>query len=637
MSSHKILSGYQAEESVHPTNNDDQLSTFRKYVGKERYEILKPQLSNINLEKYKKTMNYMVRSYNNKEIMSEIQKDLTSVFKKFILPRIPDTLKHKYNVMGIHKNLKSFFSMQRNASTVHECLSVLEYQHIFLIHFKVFFLPLVMDSHLYIHNEIYSLTSNLYEDNPKVQKFVQKYMNDYTDITYKPTIEHKELVGEDMEIFKMLETIFNDMIKKLQKINSDSKMYKFLTYGSFTNHLLNKSIRYNDVDMYHPHPQVLLTTFLSTIKILLDIDVTIFKIPMILGHLSLVYNNHHFADCLYLDEYTMDSVPRVYISGVQILHPIVQTMNMFRMFGELSRIDKMGNPETRLNSEKKLTCFIQYLCKDMDIDIEKDLVPTEVDVSVLNENIILHLDKAFKLQKNYNDVSDRLPFKQAVISRSDPDIILQYLRKKNVIMRRQYFGLYNEIVGEIYKQSKPVRSKEVVLKKIIRQEDVEFVERKTIEKGPEEEIDKIIDSENTLFLSNFTSFYYECETNNNYIVEETRISSISVESLLSSFVLSQILANQNDAELVRFYFVLFLSFINSHSKKEDLEMIGNKDPNKKIKILRKYKLPGKHHSFSLTPKPYISKIFFYNHQDKDSFPDFNEFLKVCSYNYSVKK
>lgn len=637
MSSNKILSGSKLEEINQIENDEEQISTFRKYVGTERFDILKPQLSNINLEKYKKTMNYLVRSYNKKSIMLDIQKKMTDVFRKFMLPRIPDELKAKYDTGNINKNIKSFFSMQRNVSTIRECLSVLEYQHNFIDNFNIFFTPLISDSHLYIHNEIYSLTSNLYEDDPKVKKFVKKYMSDYDGVEYLPSSEHKDLSEEDEEVFKILKTIFNDMIKKLQKIGSASKMYKFLTYGSYTNHLINKNILYNDVDMYHPHPQILATTFLVTVKILLDIDVSIFKIPMILGHLSLMYKNQHFADCLYLDEYTMASVPRIYISDIQVLHPIVQTLNMFRMFSELPRIGKLGSKETRTNSERKLSCFIQYVCNDMGIDIEKDIVHTDIDISILNENIILHLDKAFKQQKSFKEVSNKLPFRQVVVSRSDPDIILQYLKKKNVIMRRQYFGLFNEIVGEIYKESKTVRSKEVVLKQLIRQEDVEFVDRKTIEKSSDEEIDKIIDRENTLYLSNFTSFYYECEKKNEYIVEQKRISSISIESLLSSCILSQILANQHDTELVRFYFILFLSFIHSHSKKKDLNLIGNKDQDETIKILRKYKLSGKHYTFSLVPSPYLSKIFFYNHQDKESYPNFNEFLKVCSYNYSVKK
>ncbi|QKE44547.1 putative poly(A) polymerase large subunit [Yalta virus] len=652
MNSKQILLRVPQVKEEAQKDNGKNYKLFERYVGPQNYKklVLNDQIN--FLEKNNARTGFVISKINDKEYKSFIYGKLNLVYEELIKPFIPPELDFlRENALNIKINLDKFFNLQREFDTILNVSSVLNFHTTFLNFFGVYFIPLVDRENLYIHQEIYSISSNIYTENENVLEFAKKYINKYDiEFVQRHRMKHNTIENHDTYILELLQNIFNNLIKKLQKkkVSTNNKACRFLTYGSYTTYEINHEITYNDIDIYMSNPLSLLVTFLVTIKLTLNIDVDIFKIPFVIGHVSLRYKGTHFTDCLYMDEKTISEVPTVVIKEITFVHPIIQVINLFRMMSELRRMSSLSETnENRINTEKKLATLLQYSCEAYDIDIDKDLTKINIDVETVNQSFVIDIGKVFKNVKGYDNIKDYLDFDYLVILRYAPKLFLEYLKDKNPIIRKQWFAIFNEIVAEFHNkklvQSKINKTKNKNKKKlnriIVHEEDIIF--ERPIKLSDFSDLDSFIKNNNVLLMSNFTTeCYMKVTTNNINLIKNYEMTNITKETVLSSFVLTQILTNFDNEELVRFYFLFLLSFIKRNNegkeKTNELSMLGqpksNTNPNTYISTLGKNKLEGKHETFGLVPQPRLKNLFFYKKQEETVYKNYQHFLDVTTYN-----
>lgn len=648
MNSKQILLKIPALKEENKTKNLQEYRLFEKYVGTKNYRNLVLNDKINFLEKNTPRLGFILKKINDKDFRAMIYSKLKAVFNELINPFLTEETEYlNIGDIAIKQNLDSFFEIQKQYNTISNVSAILNFHTTFLNYFGVYFTPLVSKENIYIHQEIYSISSSLYTENPKILQFAEQYINKY-DVEF--IRKHKQQVNitdqRDEQILELLKNIFNNLIKKLQKrtFSTKNKDYHILTYGSYTTFKINPEIKYNDIDMYHNNPLSLLVSFLIVIKLTLNIDVDIFRIPFVIGHISLRYKKEHFADCLYMDDKTITEVPSVSIKEIIFVHPILQILNFFRLMSELRRMTVLSETqEKRTNTIKKMAALLQYCCEAYSIDIENDLEPVDFNITSLQETFVINLEDVFKKIPGYDNIKEHLEFDYLVIVRYAPPLFLKFLKDKNPIVRKQWFALFNEIVVEFHNK-KPLnivnnkKKKDKKLNKVlIRESNLVFEKKSKLE--PSNDITHLIENNNLLLMSNFTTeFYMKVSKEKNGLIKKNEMTNITKETCLSSFVLSQVLNCFENEDLVKFYFTFLLSYIKNNNirddKQKELILLANQTADNDIYItsLGKNKLEGKHETFYLTPYPRLKNLFFYKKQEERVYHNYQNFLDVTMYN-----
>lgn len=646
--SYKIPNYNNNKQNVDVQNKKNE-QLLEMYLG-ENYESLRTNhVFKIIIEKHLKKIQYIMKTINSTKIPDYVSKILLPIFNKLIYPFISQQLKDKikFNKADIIARYIQFFNNQKFLKKPNEIIALIQYQFLVLNYFKVYFIPLISDDHTYIHYEIHSVNSGYYKKDKNVRTFIKNYLSGF-NITYtnsqKPE-RKKQFTSNDKEdvlIFEMLKKIFNNIIKKLQKLSQykTEKDYKILSFGSYTAYNINKEVNYNDIDIYHSNPLTLLSSIMLLIKFILDIDIDVFHIPFILGHLSLRYKGEHFADCIYLDEITLKKIPTVRISEINFIDPIIQITNNFRMMSEFPRMSKVSDTNQKENSIEKMAVLLQYVCSTYNIDIKKDLFNINVDINFIDEQFfIINLQDLFIQHPLFSSLPQLKEFDYLIISRQNPQNFLNFLKNKNPVINRQYFALFNEIVAEF--KNKPIEEKfsKKLNKKQIKMISPTLIDEEDIKVGVLKvtnfkEITTFINHNNVIFMSNFTTnCYLETTTNEIGVIKTSLITNITKETILSSFVMTQLLKHSSNNELKRFYILLLLSFVKDNSKTQEFEKIKKTTNKSHIEKFLKVKLPGNHEIFQISKNIYYKSIFFYKKQEKDQYVDYQEFLDTTMYNY----
>lgn len=621
---------------------------FKKYVGYENFNQILSSDRNNFIQNNNAKVEFILKKINDKKYFASLYNKLDAVYKDLFLPFITEKTKYlETNILNIRGNLTNFFELQKKYNKITNILSIINFQSLFLEYFDEYFGSLVSSKNLYIHQEIYSISSSIYIENKKIYKFVEDYIEKY-DVEFIRKHRQKEisLDEKDNDIIELLQNIFNNIIKKLQKKDTASKKkaYNILTYGSYTSFKINPEVTYNDIDIYSTNPLSLLVPFMVIVKIIFEIDIDIFKIPFVIGHVSLRYKGSHFTDCLYMDDITISKIPTVFVKEIIIVHPILQVINFFRLISEPRRMFALSETkEKKINAIKKLTTMLQYTCEVYDIDISKDLTEIEFDVSTFDDCFLIDLKTLLKHVKGYDNIKDQIEFDYLIISRYSPSLFLEFIKNKHPIIRKQWFALFNEIVVEFHNK-KPIINSQTSIKKnkkklnkvVIKEEDLIFDKLSKLEENVN--ITNFIKKNNVILTSNFTTeFFMKVVKDRESLLKKYEITSITKETCLASFVITQILTHFSNPDLVKFYFLLLLSFIKSNNKNVEKEMeldiLAEKNINDDVYIssLGKNKLEGKHETFTLIP-PYLKKIFFYKKQTESVYTNFQEFLDITIYN-----
>lgn len=642
---------------------------YKKYFG-EIFDKLNETNHQIFTPPYQKkvsTIMYETKLNQNQEIYFDFQnkfvENLQPVFEKIIFPCIPKKLRSKYpfSPNAIKKNIHKILIKQRTPDlTTDNIISIINFQ-IGLIDLSYFIKKLGEKKNHFIYVDLTS-NLNLYEDDKSIVSFLEQYI-DPINVIKSPTLKHprpeEELDEKDELIIEMLSNIFNEFIIKIQKyqLSNDQKndlRYHVITYGSYSAYLINNQTNYNDIDIYINNPSKILINMLLLFSILFNIDTDIHKIPFIPGHLSMRYKKKHFADCLYIDNPTFDLLENDQIKNTIILNPLIQVLNNFRMFSEIKRLDSIF--KERENAIKKYAALLDQANKNLEIDFTT-LRRTEVIYEIVGEYIIIDLVKTFKCHCKES-------FDYLIIPLISENSYFEFINRKNILISRQYLPVFNEVVVEInnkvcntefaYKQN--VLGLKITKNNSLQRKAAMIQETRIIEESPNREIlnniniddtnkriNELIDGNNNiLIMSAFTTntyLKYTYDKNDRLIKQE--ITNISLETILSSYVLYMVL-KRHKHELIKTYCEKLFGFLKYNDKSHDYhlmsdEYLNNNDIKKKERIgtHRKIKLKGIHKTYMLGDQPLLKPIFFFNSQTKNYYSDINQFKELCVYGKSV--
>lgn len=590
-----------------------------------------------------------VNNFINGDKYHRYKNKLIEVHQKLISPFIPPSLnKFYFNKPETSDRYNRLFQSQKTITNVQEILSLLQYQIIIIKYFNIYIFPMVAKDNYYIHQEIFSTKTSNYKIEPNITNFVKNIIDKYNiDHKKKKINNFKNFSEEDQIIYNMLKEIFQNIVKKVQRLMNDmpeKQNFSMVTYGSYTSHIIDKNIHYNDIDIYHTNPLKFLTSIMLIFHLNLNIDVTIFKIPYILGHLSLRYKEEHFSDCIYMDNYTIKNIPIRIIDNISFIDPIVQMVNNFRMMSEIRRMHDLG--QNRMNVYKKFETLLQYINNSLNINFNL-LQAFDYHIEIIDTTfLVVNLKNVFKNIPNYDDIKDMITEKYLIVSLLRPDTFLPLLNRNDVVISKQYFALFNEIVVEFHNSNKrnvyitenknKAKLKENIQKQyIIDETNIEKIESKIINDKTQypSKILKIINNNNVVLMSHFsTDYYINVYKNDSGVVKKTEVSNITKESILSSYILYNLLKTDK-MKLKKFYFELLLGFVSGNNKEKEFELLelGKNSNNKKITKIEKIKLEGKHENFTLYPFR-LRKIFFYKTQNKPFYTDYQEFLDLTNYN-----
>lgn len=640
MSSIKILS--TNNKNKQELNKTD-IGILQEYMGNNKN--LKEFLKNNKL--YEKNILIKVTYINyrlkNNKILNQLKNKIKWVYNKLFKPYTDDITEKIYNIEKTNNAIDMFFILQNTIKNIHELISLIIYQYTFLHDVQNYLFVLSDKNNYFIHSEIYSKDNKKKDIEQNIMNFTSEYIDSY-NITYKPkninhNINKNELSEEDKHVLSFLEKITQNIIKKIQKFNQED--VKIITYGSYTSFVLNPEIQYNDIDIYHSNPLKFLIILMIIIKFILDIDVDIFKIPYILGHLSLRFKNVHFLDCIYIDKYTMEKIPTCVINNIVFVDPIVQMLNNFRMMSDLKRMHNICL--NKKNTSLKYATLLQYSKQNLDLSFNfKKHV--NFDVTIINDDfLMIDLQQILKNKDNYNEIKHLLPFDYLVIALCKPEYFLKLINRDDILISKQYFALFNEIVVEILNKDK----KKIINKlnnlnlNTVKNIDIHESQFNYIESTPNEEFPKILvnlfENNNVLLMTNIsTDIYIKNHLSDEKIITNITVTDISKETILSSFILYNTIKYRS-SKIIKYYIEFLLNFIKSNNKIPELELLAVKSEINKneefnnIYIQKKIKLSGNHLIFKLNNPMYIKNLFFYKKQDQEYY-NYKTFLEVTNYN-----
>lgn len=649
MSSKKILST-NVKNKEHNKKHIEILQDYLKHNQHMKTFMEHDKLFEQNVINKIMYINYKLKS---NKILDQIKNKIKWVYNKLFKPYTDNVSEKIYNVDKTNIAVDSFFVLQNTITNIQELMSLIIYQYTFLHDVQNYLFVLSDKNNYFIHSELYLNENKKITTDNQIMDFISKYIESY-NIIYKPKnvnkhhdINKQELEEEDKRILIFLENITQNIIKKTQKLNQTD--FKLITYGSYTSYVLNPKIQYNDIDIYHSNPLKFLIILMMIIKFILDIDVDIFKIPYILGHLSLRFKNIHFLDCIYIDQYTMDKIPTCIIKNIAFVDPIVQMLNNFRMMSEIKRMHNICL--NKKNTSLKYTTLLQYSKQHLDIsfDFQKQV---DVNIIIINDDfLMLDLQEMFKQKKEYNEIKHLLSFDYLVISLNKPEYFLKLINRNDILISKQYFALFNEIAVEFLNKDKkePINKNNVRTMNLqnqidnilnmdqldIHESQIEYKELATNEQFPEI-LEKLFMNNNVLLMTNIsTDIYIKNYLSTEKIITNVAITNISKETILSSFVLYNTIKSRS-SKIVKFYVEFLLNFIKFNNKIPELELLStnfetkNKEYNN-IYIQKKIKLSGNHLTFKLKDPMFVKNLFFYQKQDQEYY-NYKTFLEVTNYN-----
>lgn len=582
--------------------------------------------------------------------LDKIKNKIKWVYKKLIFPFTNEETKNiiVYDTEKCNESINEYFSIQFKVKKINEIVPLIIYQYIFLKHVQDYLFVLSDKENYYIHIEIYSndKTPNI---DKNITHFINNFINSY-NIIYKPLNlppVQNELSENDKIIINFLQKIIQNIIKKTQKLGKNSKLdFEIITYGSYTSYILNKNVKYNDIDIYHSNPLKFLIIIMMAVKFILNIDIDIFKIPYILGHLSLRYKNVHFTDCIYMDSFTINNIPTTLIDNILFVDPLVQMLNNFRMMSEIRRMSSISADKS--NTCLKYTTLLNYAKEKYGINFGMLNKFIDFEIKIVNEEFLLiNLKKIFVQKEGYDKIKHLINFDYLIISLCKPKYFLQLLNREDLIISKQYFALFNEIVVEFLNKDKQILHKTGnKLNENIHENQINIHESQINinQKEPSEHVEfpksleRIIQKNNVLLMTNIsTDIYIKNYVTKEMVISKTQISNISKETILSSFVLYTTIKQKTIPDLIKFYTEILLSFIKFNNKESEfkllarLEKCNNDAEFNNIYKQKKIKLTGQHLSFTLNNPIFVKNIFFYTIQNSNYY-NYQTFLDLTNYN-----
>lgn len=206
----KLPSFQEENKPVFKKNNKKNYPVFKKYLGEENYNLLSDVDNNNFMELNNKKVEYILKKITNSNYKEKIYTGIFEIYKSVFSKHITEKTKYlETNITNIKKNLSSFFELQKNYNKTMNILGIINFQSLFIQYFEIYFSSIVSDNKPSTHQEIYSLSSNIFQEDQEISNFVEKYLEKYDIEFIQKHKQKKEIFGEkDNDIFGFLEKIY---------------------------------------------------------------------------------------------------------------------------------------------------------------------------------------------------------------------------------------------------------------------------------------------------------------------------------------------------------------------------------------------------------------------------------------------
>lgn len=170
-------------------------------------------------------------------------------------------------------------------------------------------------------------------------------------MTATTALEDPSCVDELFKLTAKVKRVVEGIVASTLQNNTVNKRdYTVAAYGSYTSHLIDRSVEYADIDIYHTHSYIFLNMVMFVFFILTELNdnIDFYNIPFVPFLTPLRFRNENLLDCIYIDPYILrNMIHTVTVSGVRIVHPLHQMLNNVRMASECDRAKKLEESRER--------------------------------------------------------------------------------------------------------------------------------------------------------------------------------------------------------------------------------------------------------------------------------------------------
>lgn len=521
---------------------------FLQYLGKKNsihYENLKNQLNKV----------LFITKFN----ISKFTNNILLLLDKISY----DDVTISYDVL--HFRLKKYFNKQQIVDNIYQIKAIIKYQFIIANYCSKLIYILINSYDIRNVTETSSILLN--KNNKLIDIIFSKYLSNIKIKYLKPNTQPKHFNHkESIPISKFLGIILKLLLKQQNN--------QMLCYGSFTCYNLNQNLKYNDIDLYHLKSYKFCIFLMVLVYFIFDMNVYIFSVPYIMGHMSIKYETDYLIDCIYLPKNVIETIPKVLINNINFVNPGLQMLNNIRMGVEFFRSYKIY---TNLEDvHKKYTALLNnfisnnnyFKSRKLDFWYKKNLNKNDIEYYFEKDNLIIDLKKLVP-----NPFFDKV-----IVSFADPIILINNLKGIDGLFSRKYHAFLNEIFFETKYTNDNDGGNSTNKTIIIDEEKILKISR---DKKFETFLDKNIYN-NSIIISNLTTSVF-VKTKNGYLSD---ISFRNITSIIATLALYSFL-HKRDKLGMNLYYVLLSMICNIH---EDIS---------EFNCINRYKLKGEHKKLSI--------------------------------------
>ncbi|AAG02744.1 putative poly(A) polymerase large subunit [Betaentomopoxvirus amoorei] len=511
---------------------------------------------------------------------------------------------------SIKRRITEFFDKQNTPNLkLGSIISIIKFQHLTVTYVNKIIKEIVTykcntrEINIVNFSSVTSQISNY--DNPILNEILKQYV--YKQKLKNVTVNNdkKKIIDPDDE--KLAESI-KKILEEILKILLIIKNNDCVAYGSFTCYNINRSIKYNDIDLYSTDAYRILIFFMIYIHLTIGHDTCLFSIPFITGHISLKYKNIFIIDCIFLDNSIINVINKSLINNIYFIDPGLQMLNNFRMLSENFRSYKIYEKmEESLNKYKTLLNYFvnnnnKFNKQRLNYWLKSDVCRNNFPYTIVDNTILISI-------KELIDIS---PYDYIMIVLDSPSDIMEKLSNISGLFSRKYGAFLNEIFFETKKIKNKINTYAGNTNNI-----TQLIDENKLIKLNRSDINmpyNINPNKKYLIFSNLTTSTY-------VYFENDKMTDISVKNLISfisTACLYNLLHKKDDFGMELYYLTLHcLTFTETRKLNE-------------YKVIDRYKIKGEHKEISLCKNLFNS--IYKNKSMEDEYMDYNTFIDLTNIN-----
>lgn len=553
--------------------NENNYDICLEYLGKKNinyYDSLKNQIDKI----------LFIKNFD----ISKFSKNIIILLNKLSYKDINIS----YDIL--YSRINKYFNKQRTVNNVYQIKSIIKYQ--FMISNYCNKLIYILIKSYDIRNVTETSSILLNKDNKLINIIFSKYLSGIKLKYLKQNTQPKHFNHKES---KSISTFLEIILKLLLKQQNN----QMLCYGSFTCYNINQNLKYNDIDLYHLKSYKFCIFLMVLVYFIFDMNVYIFSIPFIVGHMSIKYESDYLIDCIYLPKNIIEIIPKVLINNINFVNPGLQMLNNIRMGVEFFRSYKIYTNLEDVHSKYTalLNNFITnnnfFKGRKLEYWYNRNLNKKDIKYYFEKDNLIINLKELIP-----NPFFDKI-----IVSFADPNIFINNLKDIDGLFSRKYHAFLNEIFFETRYIN--IAGKTSYKTITVDEENMLRISRKN-------KFNTFLDKDiynNSIILSNLTTSVF-VKTENGQLCD---ISFRNITSVIATVVLYSFL-HKRDKFATNLYYILLSMICNIN---EDIST---------FECINRYKLKGEHKKLSIHDDTLLD-IRNKDHNDKQ-FLTYEEFISI---------